>query len=72
MKKIKLFENPEFGKVRVVMDENNEPLFCLSDVCKVLDLGNVSQVKARLNDGVISNEVINDSLGREQQATFIN
>lgn len=72
MKKIKLFENPEFGKVRVVMDENNEPLFCLSDVCKVLDLGNVSQVKARLNDGVISNEIINDSLGREQQATFIN
>lgn len=72
MRKIKLFENPEFGKVRVVMDENNEPLFCLSDVCKVLDLGNVSQVKARLNDGVISNEIINDSLGREQQATFIN
>lgn len=72
MKKIKLFENTEFGKVRVVMDENNEPLFCLSDVCKVLDLGNVSQVKARLNDGVISNEIINDSLGREQQATFIN
>lgn len=72
MNKIKLFENPEFGKVRVVMDENNEPLFCLSDVCKVLDLCNVSQVKARLNDGVISNEIINDSLGREQQATFIN
>lgn len=47
-------------------------MFCLSDVCKVLDLGNVSQVKARLNDGVISNEIINDSLGREQQATFIN
>jgi len=72
MQTVKLFENPEFGKVRVVMDENNEPLFCLSDVCKVLDLGNVSQVKARLNDGVISNEIINDSLGREQQATFIN
>lgn len=72
MQSVKLFENPEFGKVRVVMDENNEPLFCLSDVCKVLDLGNVSQVKARLNDGVISNEIINDSLGREQQATFIN
>lgn len=72
MQTVKLFENPEFGKVRVVMDENNEPLFCLSDVCKVLDLGNVSQVKSRLNYGVISNEIINDSLGREQQATFIN
>lgn len=27
MQTVKLFENPEFGKVRVVMDENNEPLF---------------------------------------------
>ncbi|EPY8098215.1 BRO-N domain-containing protein [Campylobacter jejuni] len=31
--------------VRVIKDENNEPLFCLSDVCKVLELTNPSVVK---------------------------
>ena len=58
---IKLFENESFGSVRVT-GTSEEPLFCLADVCKVLDLGNPSQVKARLGDGVISNEVIPDSL----------
>lgn len=51
---------------------NDEPYFVLADVCKALDIANVSQLKTRLkNDGVITNEVI-DSLGRTQQATFIN
>lgn len=70
-KGIQIFNNQEFGNVRVVI-KNNEPLFCLSDVCKILEIGNTSQVKARLEDGVISNEVIYDGLGRTQQATFIN
>lgn len=42
MKKIKLFENPEFGKVRVVMDENNNPLFCGKDLASVLGYANTS------------------------------
>ncbi|ECP9225334.1 DNA-binding protein [Campylobacter jejuni] len=42
--------NLEFFKkdnleVRVIKDENNEPLFCLSDVCKALELTNPSMVK---------------------------
>lgn len=47
-------------------------MFCLVDVCRVLDLSNPRQVKARLEDAVISNYPIVDSLGREQNATFIN
>lgn len=72
MNEIKIFENEQFGKVRIAMNESNEPLFCLADVCKILDLGNPSQVKLRLSDGVISNEGIPDSLGRIQQANFVN
>lgn len=34
---IQLFKNENFGQVRVIL-ENGEPLFCLVDVCKVLDL----------------------------------
>lgn len=36
MKDLKVFENPDFGQVRVVMNESNEPLFCLVDVCRIL------------------------------------
>ncbi|MDE6117284.1 MAG: phage antirepressor [Duncaniella sp.] len=68
---IKIFNNPQFGDVRVTVTENNEPMFCLADVCKALELKNVSDVKSRLKqNGVGTTEVI-DSLGRSQQATFI-
>ena len=71
MNELKIFENKEFGQIRTVTI-NNEPWLCMADICKVLEIGNVSQAKTRLlKDGVIINEVI-DSLGRKQKATFIN
>ena len=33
---VMIFENPEFGKIRIVTDRNGEPLFCGKDVCEVL------------------------------------
>ncbi|ECZ3124610.1 hypothetical protein GU327_08895 [Campylobacter jejuni] len=42
---IVLFENEELGQVRVAVDENNEPLFCLSDICKILDIQDTYKVK---------------------------
>lgn len=66
-----IFKNEEFGEIRT-RELKGIPYVCLADVCKILDLGQVSRVKSRLNqDGVITGKVI-DSLGREQQATFIN
>lgn len=51
---------------------NNEPYFVLADICKALGLEQVSRVKDRLNlDGVTVSKVI-DSMGRTQEATFIN
>ena len=71
MNKLQIFKNQEFGEMRTT-EINNIQYNCLTDVCKILDIGNVSQLKVRLNqDGVITNEVI-DKLGRKQQATFIN
>ena len=68
---IKIFENAQFGRIRTSLTESGEPLFCLADVCKALDLGNPSQVKQRLQkNGVISNEVI-DSMNRPQLMNFI-
>lgn len=71
MSKIKIFENPQFGEVRTA-GTPEEPLFCLADVCKALELGNPSQVKARLSDDLISNEVIIDTIGREHKMNFVN
>lgn len=41
---IQVFKNKSFGKIRVIGDSEN-PLFCLSDVCKVLDLSTPAKIK---------------------------
>lgn len=70
MNEIKIFENEQFGKIRTT-GTPDEPLFCLADVCRVLDL-QPSRVKDRLSCGVISSNPIVDSLRRQQFATFVN
>lgn len=67
---LKIFENPKFGEIRTA-GTSEKPFFCLADVCKALEL-QVQNTKKRLNkDGVYSIN-LTDSLGREQQALFIN
>lgn len=70
MQQVTIFNSPRFGEIRVSGTPDN-PMFCLADVCKVLEL-QVTPTKNRLRqDGVNSIKVI-DNLGREQQAIFIN
>lgn len=70
MNDVSIFKNESFGEVRVAGTSEN-PMFCLTDICRVLDL-QVTPTKNRLKqDGVSLIKVI-DSLGREQEATFIN
>lgn len=40
MNKIQIFQNEQFGKVRITMNENDEPLFCLADVANALGYSN--------------------------------
>ena len=71
MNELKVFDSPEFGQVRTTV-VSGDPFFCLSDVCRVLEISHVTDVKNRLKkDGVVTAEVI-DSMGRKQNATFIN
>ena len=66
---IKIFGNPTFGDIRIAVNKKGEPLFCLSDVCKALELANPSQVKARLDSGdLISVEVT--TKGKNQHGEF--
>lgn len=67
---IKIFKNERFGEIRTA-GTSEEPLFCLMDVCRVLELRQ-GDVRQRLSDGVVSTQPIIDNLGREQQANFVN
>lgn len=70
MNQLQIFNHEEFGDVRVLGDFDN-PLFCLADVCRVLELDS-SQVMKRLDSGVVSIHPIIDNLGRTQNANFVN
>ena len=57
MEDLQIFSSSEFGEIRTIT-KDDEPMFCLADVCKALEISNVSQLKTRLKeDGVITNEV---------------
>lgn len=66
---MKIFESPEFGRIRTVSDERGEPWFCLADVCKVLGLKQ-NGVVMRLEKGVISTEPL-PTRGGTQMANFV-
>ena len=66
---LQIFRSPEFGEVRTAGTADN-PIFCLADLCRVLEL-DASQVVKRLGGGVVTIHPILDSLGRTQQANFV-
>lgn len=66
---IKIFNNAEFGEVRTAM-YNSEPVFCLADVCRVLDIANSGNVKNRLNEkGICTMDTLTS--GGMQKMIFI-
>lgn len=48
MNDVKIFENPEFGRVRTTVIDG-EPWFVAADVCHALDIGNPSDALNRLD-----------------------
>ncbi len=70
MNDLQIFENSEFGTVRTVV-VNDEPMFCLSDVCKALELTQPSKVKERLNEKGV-NTIPTLTAGGTQNLLYIN
>ena len=73
MNKIKIFQNQEFGAIRTISNEQGDVMFCGRDVAAALgykkpEWAIATHVEA---DDSAKRGVI-DSLGREQQAIFIN
>ena len=70
MDNIKIFENDEFGEIRTEND-GNEIWFCLSDICKALDLSSPSKVKERLNEKGV-NIILTPTKGGVQRLVYVN
>lgn len=67
---LQIFSNSEFGEIRTIT-KDNEPMFCLADVCKALELSNPSMIKSRLNEKGISN-IDTLTAGGKQKLLYVN
>ena len=67
MNEIKIFDNEQFGQIRVI-DQNGEPWFVAADICRVLEISNPSMAIDRLDD----DERAKFNLGRQGMGYAIN
>lgn len=66
---LQIFSNSEFGEIRTIT-KDDEPMFCLTDVCKALEISNVGNVKQRLSEkGIHTADTL--TKGGMQKMTFI-
>lgn len=49
MNELQIFNNEEFGEIRTAV-VNDEPMFCLIDICKALEIKNATDVAKRLDE----------------------
>ena len=66
MDNLQIFKNSEFGEIRTVT-VNDEPMFCLADICKALEIKNATDVAKRLDE----DERTRLNLGRQGETNFI-
>ena len=66
MNDLKIFNSEEFGEIRTAL-VNDEPMFCLIDICKALEMSNPTMVAQRLDD----DERTKLDLGRQGETNFI-
>ena len=64
---IEVFENPIFGQIRIVMVDD-EPMFCLIDVCRALEIKNATDVAKRLDEDELTRLNLG---GRAGESNFI-
>jgi prophage antirepressor-like protein len=64
---LQIFKNEDFGEVRVV-ELNKEPWFVATDICKALDIKNVTQAINRLDE----DERSMFNIGRQGETNIVN
>lgn len=71
MMNLQLFNNPQFGTIRIVTDDNREPLFCAKDVCKALGYKNTAKALSDHTDKEDVTKRYHLSKGGKQQTSFV-
>ena len=72
MNEIQIFDNPQFGEIRILSDENNEPWFCGADVCNALGYTNPRKAIAdHVDEGDVTKRDTPTTSG-VQTMTFVN
>ena len=66
MNELQVFNSSEFGEIRTIT-KDDEPMFCLIDICKALEMSNPTMVAQRLDD----DERTKLDLGRQGETNFI-
>lgn len=64
MNELQIFNNEDFGEIRTIT-KDNEPMFCLPDICKALGIKNATDVAKRLEE----DEVTRLNLGSQSGET---
>ena len=73
MNEIQIFQNVEFGAIRTLSNEQGEPMFCAKDVCNALGYKKpLLAIAQHVEKDEAAKHSLTDSLGRKQQAIFIN
>lgn len=67
MSNLQIFKNEDFGEIRVV-ELNKEPWFVATDICKALDIKNVTQAINRLDE----DERSMFNIGRQGETNIVN
>ena len=71
MSSIKIFDSEEFGKIHVVMIDD-EPWFVAADVCRALEIWNPSQALTRLDDDEKNTLILNEGNRGNPNVTVVN
>ena len=67
---VSIFNNPEFGSVRIITREDGEPLFCLRDVAACLGYSEpANAVNSRCDEGCVICTPL-ETAGGTQQVKF--
>ena len=64
--------HPDFGRMRVHLDEKGNPWWVAKDVCRVLGLTNPSVVVSALDDDEKDDLNLTDTIGRAQKMALVN
>lgn len=69
MSNLQLF-NFNGSDVRIIINENGDPMFLASEICNILEIGNTSQSLSRLDEDEKNTIILNDGIGNPNKSVI--